>query len=70
MQLHPSFHKSPKSAFLYHWLVSGVTLLIELIILGGGLCCWKAFHWPHFIFLYSTCVNYLFSYSFYSPTYQ
>lgn len=50
MQLHHSFHKSPKSAFLYHWLVSGVTLLIEIIILGGGLYCWKAFHWPHFIF--------------------
>nr|WP_250147381.1 PH domain-containing protein [Staphylococcus hominis] len=31
-------------------MVSGVTLLIELIILGGGLYCWKAFHWPHFIF--------------------
>lgn len=49
MQLHHSFHKSPKPAFLYHWLVSGLTLLIELIILGGVLCCWKAFHWSHFI---------------------
>ncbi|MGW9856114.1 uncharacterized protein ACUXIR_000549 [Staphylococcus hominis] len=48
MQLHRSFHKSPKSAFLYHWLVSGVTFLIEIIILGGLFYCSKAFHWPHF----------------------
>ena len=39
MKLEDSFHKSPKNAYAIHWITSGVTFLIELIILGAYIQC-------------------------------
>ncbi|PNZ66790.1 PH domain-containing protein [Staphylococcus croceilyticus] len=50
MKLEDSFHKSPKNAYAIHWIWSGVTFLIELIILGALYSMWNYFNWYHFIF--------------------
>lgn len=49
MKLENSFHKSPKNAYTYHWISSGISFLIELLLLGALYVMWKYFTWYQFI---------------------
>lgn len=49
MKLESSFHKSPKNAYSYHWIKSGLFFILEILILISIYILYNYFSWYHFI---------------------